>query len=56
MKTVLCTPCAAGRRAMGEKLRMLPGRALKSTCEGCGRRRFAHDYEIEGRPEKEKRG
>lgn len=46
MKKKLCTPCAAGLRVAGNKLKKLPGKSVKITCGGCGRRRFGVEYEI----------
>ena len=46
---VLCGVCAALMKEAGVKIRQLPGRTEKVTCENCGRRRFGGAYEIEKR-------
>ena len=43
---VLCGVCAALMKEAGVKIRQLPGRTEKVTCEHCGKRRFGGSYVI----------
>lgn len=46
MKMMLCVPCAEGLKAVGGSVKMLIGKSMKVTCEGCGRRRFGMAYDV----------
>jgi len=46
MEKTLCRPCAEGFGSIG-KIKALTGKAVKITCDACGRRRFGLRYEVE---------
>ena len=52
MKMVLCVPCAEEMKAAGGSVKVLIGKSMKVTCEGCGRRRFGLAYDVQQKKKK----
>lgn len=55
-RKTLCGRCVAQLRGGGFLLTQVGGKTDKATCEHCGKRRYATDYEVEASASKKKGG